>query len=598
MNISTLLTDNILQAISELYNEQAKATEIQIQKTKKEFEGDITLVVFPLVRYTKQSPETAANQLGKYLSDKIDFISNYNVVKGFLNIGLKPNYWIHKLQEISNTDNYGIKHSTPDSKKIVLEFSSPNTNKPLHLGHIRNNLLGDALSRILAANGHHVTRVNLVNDRGIHICKSMLAWKKWGNNETPESMGTKGDHLVGKYYVLFDKQYKAEIIEKVKSGADEDEARKNSELMSEAQRMLRKWEHRNKSVIDLWKMLNSWVYSGFEITYKNLGITFDKIYYESETYLEGKSQILSALKKGILKIRSDESVVIDLTADGLDEKVLLRSDGTSVYITQDIGTAIIRYDDYKFDEHIYVVGNEQDYHFKVLKLVLKHLGFEWSNALTHFSYGMVELPEGKMKSREGTVVDADDLIEEMIETARKTSDDLGKLSDISETEKDEIIKNVALGALRYYILKVDPKKNITFNPSESIDFNGNTGPFIQYTYARIQSIFRKAEINYEQISNQSADINTPLNTKEIDLMKRIIDYNEIVHEAGVNYSPALIANYVYELAREYNQFYHENQIIKEENKQIQLVRLQISMLTAKIIKSALQLLGINVPERM
>ncbi len=585
------------KAINSLYNQDIEEKLIQIQGTRKEFEGNFTVVVFPLLRYSRKSPEQTANEIGKYLIDNNKHIIKFNVIKGFLNLSIAKQYWISFLDFANNTNDYGIKNANEDSETILVEYSSPNTNKPLHLGHIRNNLLGYSLAQLLKANGYKVYKTNIVNDRGIHICKSMLAWKNWANGETPESANLKGDHLVGKYYVMFDTEYKKEIKKLVAEGKTLEEAKKEAPLICTAQRMLRKWEHGNKKVHELWKNMNSWVYLGFDETYKKLGVDFDKIYYESDTYQVGKSIVLKAMKEGLLEIDEDDSVWANLKDKGLERKLLLRSDGTSVYMTQDLGTAKTRFDDYKFDKHIYVVGNEQDYHFKVLSIVLEKLGYEWHNRLQHMSYGMVELPEGKMKSREGTVVDADDLIAEMENTAKETSMELGKLDDYSENEKQKVFRTIAMGALKYFILKVDLKKNMTFNPKESIDFNGNTGPFIQYTYVRIQSVIRKAKDSGIEITQQLTS-STDISDKEISLIKLIYDYPEIVNEAGINYSPAMIANYVYEIAKEYNQFYHDHYILKENNEAIKQLRLVISQITGKIIKSAMNILGIDVPERM
>jgi len=598
LKMEQLLKITTAKAIEFLYKENIEPEVVQIQKTKKEIEGDFTIVIFPLLRYSGKNPEETGKEIGDYLKDNISELKSVNIIKGFLNVSFSDNFWFNYLKKIYLENNFGIVENINSPKNIVIEFSSPNTNKPLHLGHIRNNLLGDSLSRILKSNGHNIKRVNLVNDRGIHICKSMLAYQKWGDNKKPEDVNKKGDHFVGEYYVLFEKMNKKEIERLInEEHKTSDDAKKESGLILEAQRMLKKWERENKPVRELWKMMNSWVLNGFEQTYKSLGIEFDNTYYESETYYEGKNIVLKALKKGVAQIKDDDSVFIDLTDSGLDQKVLLRSDGTSVYITQDIGTAVIRYDDYKFDNHIYVVGNEQDYHFQVLKLILDKFGYSWANRLEHFSYGMVELPEGKMKSREGTVVDADDLIEEMIFTAKEKSNELGKLEGIPEDEKNEIIRKIALGALKYFILKVDPKKNMIFNPEESIDFNGNTGPFIQYTYARIQSILRNATEKNIDINNDY-EKNFTLNEKEINLLRNINEFPFIVKEAGKKHSPALIANYVYELAKEYNQFYHECTILNEENANYRVFRISLSEISGRIIKTGLQLLGIEVPDRM
>jgi arginyl-tRNA synthetase len=570
---------------------------VQFQKTRKEFEGDFTLVVFPFLKAAKKSPEQAAQDIGNYLKDRVKEICAFNVVKGFLNIKLSDEYWINHLNTIITNPQYGIKQERTSGKTIMVEYSSPNTNKPLHLGHIRNNLLGYSVAEILKANGHRILKVNLVNDRGIHICKSMLAWQKWGNGATPESTGIKGDKLVGDYYVKFDKEYKKQISELTAKGIDPDTAKDTAPLLQEAREMLRKWEAGDKEVTELWKTMNNWVYKGFDITYKTLGVDFDKIYYESETYKLGKAIVLEGLKKGILIQKEDGSVWADLTNDGLDQKILLRSDGTSVYMTQDIGTAHQRFSEFNLDDHIYVVGNEQNYHFQVLKIVLKKLGFDWADNITHLSYGMVELPEGKMKSREGTVVDADDLIDEMVSTAKETSEELGKIDEMTEAEAEKLFKTIGLGALKYFILKVDPKKTMMFNPKESIDFNGNTGPFIQYTHARIKSILRKAVETGNEINN-NIDLSINLTPKEQELIKLLSEFPEIVTEAGENYSPAVISNYIYDLAKEYNQFYHAHPVVKEENDKIRNLRVQISNQIAGTIKKGAELLGIEVPERM
>jgi len=586
------------QAIDELYNKKIDIQIIQIQRTKKEFKGDFTLVVFPLLKYSSKKPEETANDLGNFLKLKSQNIKDFNVVKGFLNIVLKDEYWINFLNQTHNINNYGIVEKNENPKTIVIEFSSPNTNKPLHLGHLRNNFLGDSLSRILKANGHNIVRVNLVNDRGIHICKSMLAWQKWGNQQTPESTNKKGDHLVGDYYVLFDKEYKKQVDTLVnQNNITLDQAKKDAELLQEAQTMLQKWEDDNAEVKQLWKRMNTWVLNGFEVTYKKLGIEFEKTYFESDTYSIGKQLVLDALKKGIAKIKSDNTIYVDFENENLDEKVLLRADGTSVYITQDLGTAAIRFDEYKFDNHIYVVGNEQEYHFQVLKKVIQKFGYDWANRLEHFSYGMVELPEGKMKSREGKVVDADDLVEEMINTATEKTNELGKLNNATELEKNETIRKIALGALKYFILKVDPKKNMVFNPAESIDFNGNTGPFIQYAYTRIKSILRNAIEKNIQI-NKNYTIDFELNEKEIALLQNIYQFPEIINESGKKYSPALIANYVYELVKDFNQFYHDFSILNEENINYRSFRLILIETISRIIENSLKLLGIEVPQKM
>jgi len=568
---------------------------IQLQKTRKEFEGDYTINIFPLVSKFKKSPEQTAQMIGEYVKSNVPEIKSFNVIKGFLNFMIDENYWIEYFIDNCNTSGYGI-FPIQDMKPIVIEYSSPNTNKPLHLGHIRNNLLGFSLAEILKASGKNVAKVNLVNDRGIHICKSMLAWKKWGNNETPESTGMKGDHLVGKYYVLFDKNYKQEIEELKKTGISEEEAARKAPSIIEAQEMLKKWETNDDEVVKLWKIMNSWVYAGFEETYQRLGVDFDKFYYESQTYLLGKSIVEEGLKNNQLEKREDGSIWADLRQNGLDEKLLLRSDGTSVYMTQDLGTAHQRYEEYKPEKMIYVVGNEQNYHFDVLKLILKKLDYQWAENIHHFSYGMIELPEGKMKSREGTVVDADDLIDEMIDTARKTTEELGKIEKFDCEEAKKLYKILAMGALKFFILKVDPKKTMLFDPKESIDFNGHTGPFIQYTHARIQSVLRKAKEN--SLDHLSFTDNISILPKEKNILKLIYDFPLIVVEAGEKLSPALIANYVYELTKEYNQFYQEITILKEDNKELVAFRLKLSEFTGKIIKQSMKLLGIEVPDRM
>ena len=575
---------------------EVAASSIVPQTTRKEFEGNLTVVVFPYLKASKKAPEATAQEIGEYLVANCDAVKAFNVVKGFLNIVIEPKFWLNVLNHINETADYGFRAETPESELVMIEYSSPNTNKPLHLGHVRNNLLGYSLSRILAANGYKVVKTNIVNDRGIHICKSMLAWQKWGNGVTPETAGKKGDHLIGDFYVAFDKHYKAEVAELEAKGMTKEEAEAASPLMQEARAMLRRWEAGDEEVRSLWRMMNEWVYAGFDETYKRMGVDFDKIYYESETYLEGKEKVLEGLEKGIMYRKEDNSVWADLTADGLDHKLLLRSDGTSVYMTQDIGTAKLRYQDYPIDKMIYVVGNEQNYHFQVLSLLLDKLGFKWGKDLVHFSYGMVELPEGKMKSREGTVVDADDLMDEMVNTAKETSMQLGKLDNCTQEEADKIASIIGLGALKYFILKVDPRKNMTFNPKESIDFNGNTGPFIQYTYARIQSVLRKAaEAGISEAYNADAVV---LSEKEVSLIQRLTDFPSLVEEAGRTYSPALIANYAYDLVKEYNQFYHDFSILREENADVRAFRLNLSRTVGDIIKRAMWLLGIEVPERM
>ena len=596
MSIDNIISSAAADALKSLYGLEVAPASITPQTTKKEFEGNLTIVVFQFLKASKKSPEATAQEIGEYLVANCEAVKSFNVIKGFLNITIEPKFWLGVLQHIEDTKNYGFKKATADSQLVMIEYSSPNTNKPLHLGHVRNNLLGFSLSRIMEANGYKVVKTNIVNDRGIHICKSMLAWLKWGNGVTPESSGKKGDHLIGDFYVEFDKHYKAEVKELESKGMTKEEAEAASPLMQEAREMLRKWEAGDEEVRSLWRTMNSWVYAGFDETYKRLGVDFDKIYYESETYLEGKAKVLEGLEKGIMYRKEDNSVWADLTADGLDHKLLLRSDGTSVYMTQDIGTAKLRYQDYPIDKMIYVVGNEQNYHFQVLALLLDKLGFKWGKDLVHFSYGMVELPEGKMKSREGTVVDADDLMDEMVNTAKETSMQLGKLDGCTKEEADKISTIIGLGALKYFILKVDPRKNMTFNPKESIDFNGNTGPFIQYTYARIQSVLRKAAA--ENISETFNKENVTPNDKEISLVQRLADFPAIVEEAGRTYSPALIANYAYDLVKEYNQFYHDYSILREENADVRAFRLSLSRTVGDTVKRAMWLLGIDVPERM
>ena len=596
MNIETTLVQSVVEAIKSLYGTDFSAEKIQLQKTRKEFEGDYTVVVFPFLALSKKRPEETAQEIGEYLKNNVPAISSFNVVKGFLNLAISPSYWVDLLNEIDNNEKWGITPVTEESPLVMVEYSSPNTNKPLHLGHIRNNLLGYALSNIIEANGNKVVKTNIVNDRGIHICKSMLAWLKWGEGETPASSGKKGDHLIGDYYVAFDKHYKAELNELMEKGMSKEEAEAASPLMAEAREMLVKWEAGDKEVRALWEKMNNWVYEGFDETYKRLGVDFDKIYYESDTYLVGKETVLGGLEKGIFYRREDESVWADLTNDGLDEKLLLRSDGTSVYMTQDIGTAQLRFRDYPIDKMVYVVGNEQNYHFQVLSLLLDKLGFSWGKGLVHFSYGMVELPEGKMKSREGTVVDADDLMDEMINTARETSEELGnKLNDLTEEEKAEINRIIGLGALKYFMLKVDARKNMLFNPKESIDFNGNTGPFIQYTYARTRSIERKA-IDAGVVRSTARP--ESVSEKECAIIRMLNDFPAIVKQAGSDYSPSGIANYAYELAKEYNQFYHDFSILKEENEATKSFRILLTHNVGKVIKTAMGLLGIEVPERM
>ncbi len=597
MKIEQQITNAVSNALKALYDITPDATAIQLQKTKKEFTGNLTLVVFPFLKSSHKNPEATAQEIGEYLVKNNQEISSFNVIKGFLNLVISPVCWIQQLESIDKDVEYGTKSQAPDAQLVMVEYSSPNTNKPLHLGHVRNNLLGFSISEILKANGYKVVKTNIVNDRGIHICKSMLAWQKWGNGVTPESSGKKGDHLIGDFYVLFDKHYKQELSDLQRKGMSKEEAEAASSLMTEAREMLRKWEAGDKEVREVWRMMNEWVYAGFDETYKRLGVDFDKIYYESETYLEGKEKVLEGLEKGIMYKKEDGSVWADLTQEGLDHKLLLRSDGTSVYMTQDIGTAKLRFIDYPIDKMVYVVGNEQNYHFQVLSILLNKLGFKWGKDLVHFSYGMVELPEGKMKSREGTVVDADDLMEEMINTARETSAELGKLDNCTPEEAEAISRIVGLGALKYFILKVDPRKNMTFNPKESIDFNGNTGPFIQYTHARICSVLRKAAeagINFEKTDTSSV---IP-NEKEIALIQNLAEFPSVVSEAGKLFSPALIANYVYDLVKEYNQFYHDFSILREENEALRAFRLMLSANVAKVVKTGMGLLGIEVPDRM
>lgn len=597
MKSEITLQENIIKAVEALYGHTLDLNQSQVQRTKKEFEGHYTFVVFPLLKISKKSPEATASEIGEWLVANSSIVSSFNVIKGFLNLTVAADCWIDLLNEINAAPRYGITEAGADSPLIMIEYSSPNTNKPLHLGHIRNNLLGFALSEVLKANGNRVVKTNIVNDRGIHICKSMLAWEKWGNGETPESSGKKGDHLVGDYYVLFDKHYKAELSELKSKGLSDKDAEANSALMAEARQMLRNWEAGDTETVALWEMMNSWVYAGFDATYKELGVDFDKIYYESETYLIGKDVVLSGLDKGIFFRKEDGSVWADLTDNGLDQKLLLRADGTSVYMTQDIGTAKLRFDDYPIDRMVYVVGNEQNYHFQVLSILLDKLGFRFGKDLVHFSYGMVELPEGKMKSREGTVVDADDLMEEMISTAKETSKELGKLDGCTESEADKIARIVGLGALKYFIIKVDPKKNMTFNPKESIDFNGNTGPFIQYTYARIQSVLRKAaELGLIIPNTLKSGLN--LSVKEENLIQLVGEYAAVVKQAGDDYNPALIANYIYDLAKEFNQFYHDYSILKESDTDLKVFRLMLSANVGKVVKSGMSLLGIDVPDRM
>lgn len=600
MIFSEELIHYIIEGVKSIYSAGVTSAQVPLQKTKPEFEGDITLVVFGLTKISKKSPEETGKSIGEYLKQHCSIVSDYNVVKGFLNIFISDDTWLQKLDEVANIHDFGTKKNHEKDDPIVVEYSSPNTNKPLHLGHIRNNLLGWSVAEILKANGKNVKKVNLVNDRGIHICKSMIAWKKFGNGETPQSSGMKGDHFVGKYYVEFDKQLKNQVAPIRNQKGKNEDIEKSAPLMLETQEMLRKWESGDKDVIVLWKKMNGWVYEGFDITYKMLGVDFDKIYYESDTYLLGKKIVEDGLQKNVFIKKPDGSVRIDLTADGLDEKVVLRSDGTSVYITQDIGTAQLRFEDFHFSNMIYVVGNEQDYHFKVLKLILKRLNYEWSDRIYHLSYNMVDLPSGKMKSREGTVVDADDLVNEMISEAEKTTKALGKIEEFNSDEAKQLYKTIGLGALKYFILKVDPEKRMLFNPAESIDFNGNTGPFIQYTYARIRSVIRKAKTvtDLKDFENFKTGTYNTINDKEKILLKQLVNFSFVVEEAALRYSPAIIANYVFEVAKLFNQFYHENSIVNKEQITTSLFRLQLSSLTSIVVKNAMHLLGIDVPERM
>ena len=605
MDIEQKLVASVQGALKALYGQEVPAGQVQLQKTKKEFKGHLTLVVFPFLRMSRKGPEQTAQEIGNYLKENTNVVAEYNVVKGFLNLTIASPAWIELLEAIRHDEKYGLIQANEQSPLVMIEYSSPNTNKPLHLGHVRNNLLGNALANIIAANGNRVVKTNIVNDRGIHICKSMLAWLKYDNGETPESSGKKGDHLIGDYYVAFDKHYKAEVKELttqfLAQGMSEEEAKAKAEaespLMKEARQMLVKWEAGDPEVRALWQRMNDWVYAGFDETYQRMGVSFDKIYYESNTYLEGKKKVLEGLEKGLFYRKEDGSVWADLTPQGLDHKLLLRADGTSVYMTQDIGTAEQRFTDFPIDKMIYVVGNEQNYHFQVLSILLDRLGFEWGKSLVHFSYGMVELPEGKMKSREGTVVDADDLMDEMITTARETSNELGKLDGLTPSEAEEIARIVGLGALKYFILKVDARKNMTFNPKESIDFNGNTGPFIQYTYARIRSVLRKAA---EQGISLPDTLHTgiELSEKEEGLVQMLADFSAVVRQAGNDYLPSLIANYCYNLVKEYNQFYHDFSILREENADVKAFRLALSAEVAKIVRLGMGLLGIEVPERM
>lgn len=597
MGIEQQLTGAVVAGIKALYGAEIAAGQVQLQKTKKEFKGHFTLVVFPFLRQSKKSPEQTAAELGDYLLANEPAVAAFNVIKGFLNLSIASDCWTAVLNDIHREANFGLTPVGDASPLVMIEYSSPNTNKPLHLGHVRNNLLGYSLAEIMKAGGNKVVKTNIVNDRGIHICKSMLAWQKWGKGVTPETAGKKGDHLIGDFYVLFSNKLKEETAALEAKGLSKEEAEAQSTLMSEAREMLRRWEAGDAEVRQLWEKMNSWVYAGFDETYRKMGVDFDKIYYESETYLEGKGKVLEGLEKGVFYRREDGSVWADLTAEGLDEKLLLRADGTSVYMTQDIGTAKLRFDDYPINKMIYVVGNEQNYHFQVLSILLDKLGFAFGKGLVHFSYGMVELPEGKMKSREGTVVDADDLMEEMIATAREISQELGKLDEMTPEEAENIVRMVGLGALKYFILKVDPRKNMTFNPKESIDFNGNTGPFIQYTYARIRSVLRKAAEQGIALPEQ-LPAGLVLSEKEESLIQLMAEYATMVKEAGEAYSPALIANYIYDLVKEYNQFYHDFSILREENDGLKIFRLVLSANLAKIVKSGMSLLGIEVPERM
>ena len=597
MSIDLIIAQGVAKAVKELYGVDTDASAIMPQATRKEFEGNLTVVVFPWVKAARKSPEAVGTEIGEWLVNNEPAVEKFNVVKGFLNLTIAPGFWNSVLAHIADTPDYGMKAADENSPLVMVEYSSPNTNKPLHLGHIRNNLLGFSLAEILKACGNRVVKTNIVNDRGIHICKSMLAWQKWGDGVTPESSGKKGDHLIGDFYVLFDKHFKAEVKSLMEKGMSEDEAKAESPLMKEAREMLVKWEANDPEVRALWKKMNDWVYAGFDETYRMMGVTFDKIYYESNTYLEGKEKVMEGLEKGFFYRKEDGSVWADLTGEGLDHKLLLRADGTSVYMTQDIGTAKLRFADYPIDKMIYVVGNEQNYHFQVLSILLDKLGFEWGKGLVHFSYGMVELPEGKMKSREGTVVDADDLMAEMIDTAKETSNELGKLDGLTKEEADNIARIVGLGALKYFILKVDARKNMTFNPKESIDFNGNTGPFIQYTYARIQSVLRKAKEAGLEIPAQ-LPVGIELSEKEEGLIQMVADFAAIVKQAGEDYSPSIIANYTYDLVKEYNQFYHDFSILREENEAVKIFRLALSENVAKVVRLGMGLLGIEVPDRM
>ncbi|MBQ3732137.1 MAG: arginine--tRNA ligase [Muribaculaceae bacterium] len=594
MSIDQILAEATAVAVKELYGVDFPAEKIVPQTTKKEFEGNETIVVFPFLKASHKAPDVTAQEIGEHMLAHCEAVEKFNVIKGFLNITIKPSFWTGVLRHVASTPDYGFTPVTDDSQLVMIEYSSPNTNKPLHLGHVRNNLLGYSLSKIMEANGYKVVKTNIVNDRGIHICKSMLAWLKWGNGATPESAGKKGDHLIGDFYVAFDKHYKAEIKELVEQGMSPEEAEKQAPLIQEAHDMLRRWEAGDPEVRALWEKMNNWVYAGFDETYRRMGVSFDKIYYESDTYLVGRDTVLEGLKNGLFYRKEDQSVWADLTPDGLDHKLLLRSDGTSVYMTQDIGTAQLRYKDYPIDRMIYVVGNEQNYHFQVLSLLLDKLGFKWGKDLVHFSYGMVELPNGKMKSREGTVVDADELMDEMIATATDMANEPGRLQGVPEDERDDVLRMIGLGALKYFILKVDPRKTMLFDPSESIDFNGNTGPFIQYTYARIQSVLRKCCEDYKAVDISAV---AP-NEKETSLIQRLADFTTVVADAGKNYSPALIANYVYDLAKEYNQFYHDCSILKEQDTAVRCFRQLLSETVADVISRGMSLLGIEMPNRM
>lgn len=598
MKIEELIQSAVCDALRKLYDFEPDKDLVQLQNTRKDFEGDITLVVFPFLKQSKKKPEDTAAEIGEFLKQNVNEIKSFNVVKGFLNLEIDSAYWFNEVLNAWKTEKIGWNKPEEERKLAMVEYSSPNTNKPLHLGHIRNNLLGYSISEILKANNYRVVKTNIVNDRGIHICKSMLAWQKWGNRQTPETTGKKGDHLVGELYVEFDKHYKAEVAQLINKGFSQKEAENQAPSIQEARQMLRKWESGDKEVVDLWKTMNNWVYEGFNATYKRLGVDFDKIYYESETYLIGKEEVLRGLNEGVFYQKADGSVWADLTDEGLDHKLLLRSDGTSVYMTQDIGTAKMRFNDYKIDKMIYVVGNEQNYHFQVLAIILDKLGYEWGKDLHHFSYGMVELPSGKMKSREGTVVDADDLMDGMVQVAREMAQELGKLDSLTRDEAEKIYEMIALGALKYFILKVDPKKNMMFNPEESIDFNGNTGPFIQYTHARIQSVLRKAAGKKLEVKSHFDELPTCVSIKEKELMKRISQFPATIKEAGANFSPAIIANYCFELAKEFNQFYHDHPILAENESTIRDTRLLISATVGKVIKRGMKLLGIDVPERM